>query len=139
MKKLMLILTALTIVGGAFAAAVPVVTTLPAGTLAITNETTIASQGAQVEFVALQNDSSFSNAVTVTSIALDGAVSLATLYTGTLTAGATATVYPVRAFADGNTTNRPYVVSGVRVTVTSASGKTNALPGTVRTLFQSSP
>lgn len=121
----------------ALADAVPVSTKLDDGVLAVTNQQTIARTGVPLEYIAIQNDATFSNTVTITATALDGAVSLGTLYTGTLTAGATTTAYPVRAFDDGETTNRSYVVSGVKIVVLSASGATNAVDGTVKALFQS--
>lgn len=138
MKRL--IMCAFAIAASAFAAvaaSVPVDTKLDDGTLAVTNQVTVSPAGMPLEFLTLQNDSTFSNTVTVTATVLGGDVSIGTLYSGTLTAAASTTVYPVRAFDDGATTNRPYIVSGVKITVTSASGATNSVDGTVNALFQS--
>lgn len=139
MKKLFSAISAIILIGAlaVHAAAVQVDTPLPDGTLSVTNDVTVAPGGMPVEYLVIQNDAAFSNAVTVTATALNGAVTVGTLYSGTLLAAGTAVVYPVRAMTDGNITNRSYRVSGVRTTVTSASGSTNAVDGTVKTLFQS--
>jgi len=141
MKKLMLI--SLTILGMLMLAAprtavavnIDQTYTLKAGALTVSNTATFYRVGAPVESITLKNNATFSNAVTI--VQYDAGVAGATLYSGTLTAGAGATVYPVRTVSDGNTTNRPYIICGLMITITSASGATNAVDGSVETFIQS--
>lgn len=136
MKKMMLMMMALVLLAcfaQAFNAAVT--TTLNDGSLSVTNSQTYARLGNSVEYVAVVNDAAFSNTVTVTATALG--VTVGTLYSGTLTAGASAVVYPVRTVSNGLTTNRCYIVRDISITVTSASGVTNSVDGSVRVFLQS--
>lgn len=152
MKKLTTIIGVLALALCATAATLDVTTTLPLNATAATNDQAFTVGGAPVEFVSVLNSATFSNTVTITQY--DGGVTGATLYSGTLTAGAAATVYPARWIVNSGVENvvtgdvimvlgtvasnsAPYTVTGVRITVTSASGATNTTTGPVRAFIQS--
>lgn len=131
--NIMLMAAALT-VAAAHAAQKEVTVTLPLDTITVSTNIPVTVDGQPLEYLTVTNSASFSN--TVTLLSYNAGVAQATLYSGTLAAGGSATVYPVRAFDDGASTNRPYWVSTVRATVTSASGATNTTAGPVGAFFQ---
>lgn len=109
--------------------------TRESGALAVTNTPVFYRVGAPVEYIVVNNTAKVSNTVTVAQY--DAGVVGATLYSGALAAGATAWVYPFRVVYDGNTSNRQYMVTGLKVVVASSEGATNGVDAPVDIFIQS--
>lgn len=140
MKKLILLCALFaTIVGNvapARAAQSDTPVLIPSGSLTVTNDYEFTQLGAPLDYVVVRNTSAWSNTVTVSSF--NAGVAVATLYSGDLAPGGSATVYPLRAVALGDVTNRPYTVSDVRAIVTAVNpAATNGVAGGAQVFLQS--
>lgn len=140
MKKLTLAivaLAALAITLPALAVNIDKTYTIPLNEVSYTNDAVkIAADGKVIDRIVVNNTAAFSNTVWICEY--DAGVVGATLYSNSLAAGESETVYPHRVVTSGLVSNiMQHAVCNMRVTIKSTSGTTNSTTGPVRNFIQS--